>query len=341
MSGDLQDDRYSRQTRFAGIGEAGQARIQASTVTIVGCGALGSVAAEMLCRAGVGRLRIIDRDFVEWSNLQRQSLFTEADAEKCVPKVIAAEQHLLALNISVEIDAHIADLHAESVDGLLAESDLIIDATDNFLTRHLINEYACEHKIPWIYAACVGSYACGMTIIPGQTACFACIQDELPAVGDNPTCDSTGIIAPAVHAASARQCAEALKILAGNANACSTAFWSWDLWNGKTQAMNLGALQHEACPACGSKPTYPYRSAQQQSSISLCGRGGMQIRLERDIDLAAFAQQVKSHLERSNPYLVRWIDGALTGTCFADGRVIVQGSQDEPIVRAFIDRWVG
>ena len=337
----MQDDRYSRQTRFAGIGEDGQQRIQASRVTIVGCGALGSVAAEMLCRAGVAQLRIIDRDFVEWSNLQRQSLFVEADAEKSIPKVIAAEKHLLALNITVEVDAHIADLHAGTVDDLLADSDLIIDACDNFLTRHLINEYACEYQIPWIYAACVGSYACGMTIIPGQTACFACMQDELPGVGDSPTCDSSGIIAPAVYAASARQCAEALKLLAGKPEACSQEFWSWDVWSGQEQRMDLSGLRHDACPACGNAPAYPYRSANENTTISLCGRGGMQLRLERDIDLAAFAQQVKSNLERSNPYLVRWIDGDLTGTCFADGRVIVQGSQDEAIVRAFIDRWVG
>ena len=337
----MNDDRYSRQTRFAAIGQDGQDQIASSRVTIVGCGALGSVAAEMLCRAGVAQLRIIDRDFVEWSNLQRQSLFTEADAEKSIPKVIAAEQHLLGLNISVEVDARIADLHAETVDELLADSDLIIDACYNFITRHLINEFACEHQIPWVYAACVGSYACGMTIIPGQTACFACLQDELPSAGDSPTCDSSGIIAPAVYAASAHQCAEVLKILSGNSDQIDQSFWSWDVWSGTAQSMNLQGLKHADCPACGREPTYPYRNKPNANALTLCGRGGMQIQLSQSIDLDTFAQQVKQQIERSNPYLVRWKDGDLTGTCFADGRVIVQGSQDELIVRAFIDRWVG
>lgn len=337
----MSDDRYSRQHRFAPIGERGQQHIETTRVVIVGCGALGSVAAEQLCRAGVAYLRLIDRDFVEWSNLQRQSLYTEADAEKCMPKVIAAEKHLLALNVAVEVDAQIADLHPGNLEELLGDCNLIIDACDNFITRHLINEYACRHKIPWIYAACVGSYACGMTIMPGSTPCLACIQDELPAAGDSPGCDSAGIIAPAVYAASARQIAEALKILSGNVEHISKAFWSTDVWSGETQSLDLSKWKHADCPACGANASYPYSSKARDTSITLCGRDGMQLQLPQSVELAALAQQVKQHLQRSNEYLVRWQDDALIATCFADGRVIVQGSQDEKVVRGFIDRWLG
>ncbi len=337
----MQDDRYSRQTRFAGIGEDGQERIAASRVAIVGCGALGSVAAEILCRAGVAYLRIIDRDFVEWSNLQRQSLYTEADAEKSLPKVIAAEKHLLALNISVEVDAHIADLHAENVEELLSDVDLIIDACDNFITRHLINEFACRLQVPWIYAACVGSYACGMTVIPGQTPCLACIQDQLPSAGDSPTCDSSGIIAPAVYAASAHQMSEAFKILSGHLELITAAFWSTDVWSNKQQHIDMGAWRHENCPACSASATFPYSQEKRQTSITLCGRDGMQVQLNKSVDLGSLAQTVKQQLQRSNDYLVRWSDNELVATCFADGRIIVQGSQDENVVRSFIDRWLG
>lgn len=341
----MEDNRYSRQQRFAPIGIQGQARIAASSVAIIGCGALGTVACEMLVRAGVGRMRLIDRDFVEYSNLQRQSLFVESDAKQRLPKVIAAAQKLAAINSFVQLETHIADLHAGNIGELLSGVDLIIDACDNFITRHIVNDFACSCSCPWIYAACVGAYACGMTIIPGKTPCLSCIQDELPDIGDSPSCDSAGIIAPAVHAASSRQMAEALKILSGHADACDRQFWSTDVWNNETRSMDLSQWQYAQCTSCGPDATYPYLQQSRDISVQLCGRNGLQITLQqnenKNIDLVKLASALHEHILQANEYLIRWQDGDITLTCFRDGRVIVQGTQDETVARSCVDRWLG
>ncbi|NRA39304.1 MAG: ThiF family adenylyltransferase [Planctomycetes bacterium] len=337
----MQNERYSRQQRFAAIGIEGQQKIIDSSVAIIGCGALGTLACEILARAGVGHIRLIDRDFVEYSNLQRQSLFTEADAEQRIPKVIAAQHAIAAINSDVEIDAHIADLHAGNVADLLSSVDLIIDACDNFITRHIVNDFACSVGCPWIYAACVGSYACGMNIIPGQTPCLSCIQDELPAAGDSPSCDSGGIIAPAVYAAASRQIAEALKILSGNSEACDKHFWSTDVWQAETRSMDLSKWKYDKCESCGENATHPYLNKSRDVSVQLCGRNGLQITLAQEVDLQKIQTLVGDHFEVGNEYLIRWQTDGITATCFRDGRVIVQGTQEESVARTFIDRWLG
>lgn len=334
-------DRYSRQRRFAAIGDAGQERLGRARAVVLGVGALGTVAAEMLVRAGVGQVRLIDRDFVEASNLQRQSLFTEADARDCLPKAVAAAQHLAAINSGVTLEPMVADLHVGNVRELIAGGDAVIDGTDNFHTRHLLNDACCAAGIPWIYGACVGAYACSMPILPGVTACLACIQDELPAAGDSPTCDSAGIISPAVHLTAAWQGAEALKILSGRTDAVRRTFWSCDLWTGQRQELVVDAWRNPACRACSAQATHPHLNASKPVSIVLCGRDGLQLRLPTSPRLEVLERNLGDQVERANAYLVRWRADGLVGTCFRDGRVIVQGTQDETRARAFCDRWLG
>jgi molybdopterin/thiamine biosynthesis adenylyltransferase len=333
--------RWSRQIRFAPIGAAGQARIAQSRVAIIGCGALGCAVAEQLCRAGVGTLRLIDRDLVEWSNLQRQSLYSEADAAAALPKAVAARQRLLAIASSCRIDAMIDDVRASTVAAAVAEVDLVIDGSDSFATRQLINEACCRAGRPWIYGACVGAYGVSMPIVPGDTPCLACIQDQIPAAGDTPTCDSAGIIPPAVHLVAAWQVAEALKLLSGAADALRRELWACDLWAGTFQRLRQAGWRHAACPVCGAHPTFPALRAGDPAITVLCGRDLVQVRLSGRIDPAQVGRQLGSRVLLVNPYLVRWQADGLTGTCFADGRVLVHGVGDAVQARAFCARWLG
>ena len=334
-------ERYSRQIRFAGIGVEGQNRLASSHALIIGCGALGSVASEMLVRAGVGTVTLVDRDFVESSNLQRQSLYTEADAAACTPKAVAAANHLRDLNSAVDIRPVVADCTAENIESLLSGVDVVCDGTDNFQTRHLINDACCALNIPWVYAACVGAYACSWPIIPGETPCFACVQDELPAAGDSPTCDSSGIIAPAVHLAATWQITEVLKILSGNTDQLRKELWASDLWQGTFQRLDLSSWRHDQCSACGTQPSRPFLNAKKQVSITLCGRDGLQITRPAAPDMDRLAQVLAEHIQIANDYLIRWQADELTATCFKDGRIIIQGTQDETRARTFLDRWLG
>ena len=226
------DDRYSRQSRFAGIGAEGQQRIQNSRAVIVGCGALGSVQAEALARAGVGWLRIIDRDYVEYSNLQRQFLFDEADAAASLPKAVAAERRLKLINSGIEIDAAVADLVPSNAGDLLGDADLILDATDNFETRYLINDFSINRRIAWIYGAAVGSYGLTMTVLPGDSPCLRCLYPDPPA-GAQPTCETTGVISAVTLAVSALQVGDALKILSGNRDKVRPGVTTVDIWSGE------------------------------------------------------------------------------------------------------------
>ena len=333
--------RFSRQIRFTPIGRAGQERLAQARVLIAGCGALGSAAAEQLCRAGVGRLRIVDRDFVESSNLQRQTLYTEADAAAALPKAVAAQVRLAEINATVTVEAVVAEIHAGTVRELVAGCDLVIDGGDNFALRHLINEACCLARVPWIYAACVGAYAVSLPIVPGETPCLRCLQDQLPAAGESPTCDTAGIIAPAVHLAAAWQVAEALKLLVGDHAALRRELWAADLWAGSFQRLRLEGARDPDCAACGPRATYPALSARVDHAITLCGRDAVQIAGRAAPDLRAFAAGLGPALRLANDHLVRWNDGGLVGTCFRDGRVIVQGTDDAVRAAAFRDRWLG
>ncbi len=333
------DDRYSRQTRFTPIGSGGQQRLEQATVAVLGCGALGSVCAEMLVRAGVGTVRLIDRDFVEYSNLQRQSLYTEDDAARCHPKATAAARQLAHYNSGIKIEPHIADCNAQTIDALLTGVDLVCDGCDNFQTRHLLNDWCNSTKTPWIYAACVGSFACCLPMLPEQTPCLACLQDELPGPGDNPTCDSSGIIAPAVHQAALWQVSWALKFF--TTGTMEPLYSSADIWEHSISQHNMSKWMNPDCLSCGTAATRPYLQHTAHDNIVLCGRGGLQLQRHKIAHLDALTQQLGTHVVTSNEYLVRWSDNNLTATCFRDGRVIIQGTQDEIQARAFCDKWLG
>lgn len=336
----MNDNRYSRQERFAPIGIAGQTRLAQARVAVIGCGALGTAITEQLCRAGVGFLRLIDRDFVEWSNLQRQSLFSEDDARRSAPKAIAAAERLRAINSACVIEPLVEDLRAANAERLLAGVDVVLDGCDNFPTRHLVNEVCCKHDIPWIYGACVGSYGLSVAILPGQTPCLRCLQDELPGAGDTPTCDTAGIIPPAVQMVAAWQVAEALKLLTGDMASVRRELWASDLWRGTFQRLRLDRWRYAGCAVCGDAPTYPLMSTGDDAAVVLCGRDAVQLR-RGAVELSALAGRLGPALLLSNDYLVRWQDGGATATCFRDGRVIVQGVPDVSAARTLCDRWLG
>src|SRR5438270_13386648 len=260
-------DRYSRQILFSGIGEEGQQKLLASHVAIVGCGALGSFQSEALVRAGVGRLTIIDRDYVEPSNLQRQWLFDEADAAAALPKAIAAERALARINSGVRVTGVVADLTPTNIHELLDESDLILDGADNFETRYLINDYCVSRQSPWIYGAAVGSYGVTMPVLPEQSACFCCVYPE-PPEGSQPTCETAGVLNSVTAIVAALQVADALKLLC--TGSLDPRLTTVDVWSGAMRRIELPARDHD-CPACGHRQ-FPYLDGDRRSPISLCGR---------------------------------------------------------------------
>lgn len=319
-------DRYSRQQLFSPIGELGQQQLQQKHVLIVGVGALGSATAEALTRAGIGTLTLIDRDFVEWSNLQRQQLYTEQDAIDKLPKVIAAKKRLQAINHSTIIHTHIADA-SEKLPTLLPNVDSIIDATDNFDIRFLLNDLAAKHRIPWVYGSCVGSYGAYYTILPNTKACLRCLYKTVANTGL--TCDTVGIISPAVQLVAAYQVAETLKILVGDLTHCQTKYVMFDAWQNSYHAIDVTALSQSDCPTCGTSPTYPALHYENQTKLDvLCGRDAVQIRPAQPThyDLNALANRLRAHGETSsNPYLVTCQLANCRVVIFQDGRAVIHG----------------
>jgi molybdopterin/thiamine biosynthesis adenylyltransferase len=332
------DDRHARQTRFAPIGQGGQERLRAARVAIVGIGALGTAVAELLARAGVGRLRLIDRDVVELSNLQRQALFDQADADAGRPKAHAAAAHLAAIDPAIAVEAIAGELTAASAARLLADCDVVVDGLDNFPARHVLNETCCRSATPWVHGAVLGAYGVSLAVLPGETACLRCLQDEPPAAADNPTCDSAGVIGPAVRLVAAWQAAEVLKILVDR-TAVRRELWSCDLWSNRFQ--RLSVPRDPACRACGADADYPALAAGDEPAIVLCGRQAVQVRRAPPGDLARLAQRLGPALLTVNTVFVRFRDGAATATCFSDGRVLIQGVTDPLQARALCDRWLG
>ncbi len=337
--------RYIRQTIFAPIGKSGQEKISNASVVLVGCGALGSAAADQLARAGVGRLRLIDRDFVEIHNLQRQSLYTEADVADRTPKAIAAAQRLATVNSGIIVEPVIDDLDASNIARLLGGFDLIIDGTDNFETRYLLNDFAVANGLPWVYGGVIGGYGMTMTIRPGITACLRCVFPEPPPAGTAPTCDTAGVIGPAVHAVASFEVAEALKYLVGAHDHLNNGLLSFDLWNLSTDRIPTGAPRAD-CPCCG-KHEFPYLNKQQDDRETvLCGQDSVQVRLREPItlDLDALARRLANTGEvKLNKFLLRFTDEA-TGrelTVFPDGRAIVRGTTDGDEARRLYDVYVG
>jgi molybdopterin-synthase adenylyltransferase len=336
-------DRYSRQIRFEGIGVEGQSAILGSRIAIVGCGALGSYQAEALARAGVGHLTLIDRDFVEYSNLQRQWLYDEQDAAESTPKAIAAARRLARINSRCEVEAHVSDLNAGNAADLLSGHGVILDATDNFETRYLINEYAVSKSIPWIYGAAVGSYGVAMPVLPGLTACFACVYPNPPS-GVQPTCETAGVLSSITSMIAAVQVAAALRIVTGTSRETlgselrmSTA----DVWKGSLRSRPLYRRDSQ-CSVC-ALGEYPHLEGTRRIPISLCGRDAVQIHeRDRPLDLA----QLRAVLEplgtvRANEFALRFFQPPYEMTIFPDGRAIIKGTTDVGVARSLYARYVG
>jgi molybdopterin-synthase adenylyltransferase len=335
-------ERYSRQILFSGMGEEGQRKLLASSAVIVGCGAIGASTAQLLARAGVGRLRVIDRDFVEHSNLQRQALFDENDASQSWPKAMAAERKLRQLNSEIAMEGVVADVTPQNVAELLDGFDVILDGTDNFETRFLVNDFAVQAGRPWIYAAAVGSYGLTFAIRPEVTACLACLL-ETPDAGSllEETCDTVGVIGPIVNLVASLEATEALKILSGRGEALHGRLVSCDVWSGKIQS--IAVLRDPQCRAC-VRHEFSYLAGKAQPHITLCGRDSVQIHEHRrSLDLAALGEKISAAgiAVKKNDFLLKFGIAPYELTVFADGRAILKGSTDPAVARSLYARYIG
>ncbi|HEX4145503.1 MAG TPA: ThiF family adenylyltransferase [Pirellulales bacterium] len=337
--------RYERQIRFAPLGIEGQRRLAASSALLCGCGALGSHVADLLVRAGIGRLKIVDRDFLELSNLQRQTLFDEQDLADELPKAVAAATRLARINSQVTIEPIVADVDYRNIAELAAGVDLILDGTDNFETRYLINDFAVRESIPWIFAGVVGAAGQTMTILPGETACLRCLMPEPPPAGDAQTCETAGILGPAVGVIASIEASEALKILSGNRAAASRSLAVVDLWDNRLRHVDLAGLPDRVdCPACRRGEFAWLSGARADRHAVLCGRGAVQLTPpdRRDWDLAALAPRLAAVGRVSrNRYLLRLAVEGYQLTLFPDGRAIISGTDDVAQARAVYARYIG
>lgn len=341
-------EKYSRQILFAGIGEEGQQRLLQSSAVLVGCGALGTVAANLLVRAGVGRLRIIDRDFVELSNLQRQTLFEESDARESLPKAVAAHRRLVAINSDVAVEPVVADLNPENIRELLSGFPLILDGTDNFETRLLINDAAIALGVPWIYAAAVASYGLTFTILPGETACLACLLESGGAsdsvrssFGFEETCDTAGILNSAAGVIASIQAAEATKLLSGKSEALSSRLVSCDVWTGRFQSIRV--VRNPQCRACVRRD-FAYLEGEAQPHVTMCGRDSVQIHeRSRRLDLGELGRRIEKTVAgvRRNDFLLRFRVPPYELTVFPDGRAVIKGTRDPAVARSLYSRYIG
>jgi adenylyltransferase/sulfurtransferase len=335
--------RYSRQILFDGIGTEGQERLLSSRVAIIGCGALGSAQAESLARAGVGKLRLIDRDFVEFSNLQRQTMFTESDATERLPKVIAAAGHLRQINSDIEVETEIADVNHSNIERLIKGCDVLIDGTDNFATRYLINDACVKHGIDWIYGAAVGSYGVTMTIRPNLTPCLRCVFPEAPPAASAPTCDTAGVIMPIISIVAAQQVTEALKLLTGHTEKLHQSLMQFDVWRNEWRRIAL----KERAPDCATCVLRSFGSLDAEShefAAVLCGRHAVQISPAQTvrIDLRALKQKLQPAGDvNSNDYLLRFRTGDYELTVFQDARSIIRGTDDIATARSLYAKYVG
>lgn len=338
--------RYDRQIRFGGIGEEGQRRLRQSRVLVVGLGALGSTSAEMLARAGVGQLRLVDRDWLELSNLQRQSLYCEADVSEQLPKAIAAARRLGEINSEVQHEPLVVDVTPGNIRQLVEQVDLIIDATDNFETRFLLNDISLACSIPWVYGGCLGAEGQTMTIVPGETACFRCLMPEgPPAPAEMPTCDTAGIIAPIIHLISAVQVSEGLKLLSGNRAAVSRLLQCFSLWDQRHRQIDVSRLRESSsCPACHNHQ-YDWLSGDRGSqSVVLCGRNAVQIRpaMGQSISLEEAARRWSGlGAVTCNRYFAKLQLAEFLVTLFPDGRAIIEGTTDPVVAKRVYTQYVG
>jgi len=336
------EERYSRQILFRGIGAEGQRRLAEGRVAIVGCGATGSALASLLARAGVGRLRIIDRDYVESSNLQRQSLFDEKDAAESVPKAIAAARKIAAFNSEIVVEPRVEDVIPGNINVLLEGMDVILDGTDNFETRYLLNDYALKNSLPWIYAAAVGSYGVTLNVLPGKTACLACIFPDTPR-GMVETCETSGILNTAVNVVASIAATEAMKLLIGGAAAeqLRKTLWSLDVWKNDQVEIAAGTPR-PGCRACGERD-FVHLAGEGHPHITMCGRNSVQIHERaRPIDFAEMQRRLEAHgLVRHNEFVLKFWRKPYEMTIFPDGRAIIKGTTDTGVARSLYARYVG
>ncbi|NUO07933.1 MAG: ThiF family adenylyltransferase [Candidatus Brocadia sp.] len=338
-------ERYARQELFYGIGRQGQKLLQEKTAVLVGCGALGCTSANLLVRAGLKRLRIVDRDYIEESNLQRQSLFDEEDIHKNLPKAIAAQRKLQKVNSHIQIESVIADLNPSNIETLLINAHIVVDGTDNFETRFLINDYCVKNGIPWIYGACIGSTGLTMNIIPSKTPCLRCMLEEIPPFGTTGTCDTEGIIAPIASMIASVQAAEALKILTDNFDTLSKGLLKVDLWRNEIKKLQVDDIKEKAnCMTC-KQHQYEFLSNDAYSmTTSLCGRNAVQILHPNGskLDLATLASRLKKAGDVSfNSFLLRAKIDKYELTVFPDGRSIISGTNDASVAKGLYSKYIG
>ncbi|MCL9970514.1 ThiF family adenylyltransferase [Anoxybacillus kestanbolensis] len=333
-------ERYSRQILFSPIGEKGQRTLQYKHALIVGAGALGSANADMLARAGVGRLTIVDRDYVDWTNLQRQTLYSEEDAEKGWPKAVAAKRRLTAVNRDVHVEALVMDVQDESFTSLFEQQiDIMIDGTDNFETRFLLNDLSQKYRIPWIYGACVGSYGLSFTIIPEETPCFRCFVNHLPSY--HLTCDNVGVISSVVQMVAAYQTTEALKILVGDVAKIRRSLVMFDVWQNEHRFLRVDKLKNEHCPSCGRDRTYPALHREKAKMSVLCGRDTVQIRHGHPFRITEMMEHMKTSGQQvhGNEYLLMTQLEGHRVVLFADGRMLVHGTKDVTFARSLYQKY--
>ena len=343
--GSISEARYSRQVLFPGIGLEGQKMLAQSRVLQVGCGGLGSVMAEIMARAGVGSLTIADRDYIDESNLQRQSLYTEADCQAGLPKATAAVRHLSEINSGVELAAEVVDVNAKTIEAMVPGHNLILDGTDNFETRYLLNDASLKWNVPWVYGACVGAYGMSIAFVPRRTPCLRCVLEQLPAPGSSPTCDTAGIIGPIVHLVAALEASEAIKILTGQFDRLNGKLMSFDLWENQVWAFNLSQLQRDSdCPACGRRIFEFLEGKHEGKTVALCGRDAVQVHRDTPgvVDFPTIAGRLAPLGAVSfNEFLLKAVIDRFEIALFRDGRAIVRGTQDVEEARRVYAKFIG
>jgi adenylyltransferase/sulfurtransferase len=345
MTMEVSLDRYSRQMRFHGMGEAGQRRLLDSHVTLCGCGALGTVLANALVRGGVGHLRLIDRDFIETNNLQRQVLFDEHDVAENLPKAEAAARKLSAINSAVYVEPVVTDIDRTNIIELVRDADLILDGTDNFEIRYLINDAAVKLGKPWVYGGCIGSHGQTMTILPGETPCLRCVFEAAPAPGEGGTCETAGVLSPIVNIVASFQAAEAFKILAGQADKISRDLIYIDVWDNIQRRIKIAPLRGKVdCPCCGRRRFEWLDGEQGSHTTSLCGRNAVQVahRSATHLNFEELARHLETLGEVSyNRFLLKFQVDGNEFTVFPDGRAIIKGTNDVDKARTLYAKYIG
>lgn len=337
------DERYSRQIRFAPIGAEGQGRISASRVALIGAGALGSVAAELLVRAGVACIRIVDRDFVESSNLQRQSLYDEEDVRRNLPKAEAAAAKLRRINSGVQIESIVDDVNPSNVEDFIDNVDLVLDGLDNFETRFVLNDACAKRSRTWIYAAAVGSYGLVMPIIPGKSPCLRCMLGSLPAPGTSPTCDTAGVIGSITHIVASIQVAEALKLICRAPEPSGFRLTTYDVWTHNFRSIELGTQAMASCPVC-SEGRFEYLNGTPLRTVTLCGRNAVQLipAVKADLNFNELSKSIPAKGEvLFNEFLLKCFAPPYEVTLFRDGRAIVRGTEEASLARSVYSKLIG